>query len=257
MGRIWNHEESGSFYHGNLGCSDLGWGRCGDVVRNFLFETHFSTSLLSFTCSPGSITTLWWRPTLNTYLTCHSAMYIPTFYSRPQLLLRDLWQAQLHLWKVGPNYFFLQSQKTQTFLSTIVPLPLNLFNLSETSASFQCLDFPRPHLRSFQDKITINYQDNKCSLPVLSFSYWTPSSKTHDGWIHSSSSWLLLDWENCMTITTVPLQKGSHSWPTQFFLRPNMDPQPCLSIFWKIITNLHYPPGAIYLTKECLKENER
>ena len=136
MGRIWNHEESGSFHHGNLGCSDLGWGRCGDVVRNFLFETHFSTSLLSFTCSPGPITSLWWRPTLNTYLTCHSAMYIPTFYSRPQLLLRDLWQAQLHLWKVGPNYFFLQSQKTQTFLSTIVPLPLNLFNLSETLLPF-------------------------------------------------------------------------------------------------------------------------
>ena len=115
MGRLWNHEESGSFHHGNLGCSDLGWGRCGDVVKNFLFETHFSTSLLSLPCSPGLITSLWWRPTLNTYLTCHSAMYIPTSYSRPQLLLRDLRQAQLHLWKVGPNYFFLQSQKPRLF----------------------------------------------------------------------------------------------------------------------------------------------
>ena len=33
--------------------------------------------------------------------------------------------------------------------------------------------------------------------------------------------------------------------PNKFFLEPNMDPQPCPSILSKIITNPHYPPGAL------------
>ena len=68
-------------------------------------------------------------------------------------------------------------------------LLLNLFNLSETSASFQCLDLQGPHLRPFQDKSTVSYQDNKCSLPVLSFSYWTPSSK-NPWWMDSQLKFL-------------------------------------------------------------------
>ena len=176
----------------------------------------------------------------------HASNYVPPRPpSRPQLLVRRFLVSTGPSLKSWTQLFLYLMRESPTSVSSIVSLPLNLFNLSETSASFQCLDFQWPHLRPFQDKTTINYQDNKCSLPVLSFSYWTPSSKTHDGWIHSSSSWLLLDWENCTTIPTVPLQIGSHGWPTQFFLRPNMDPQPCLSILSKIITNLHYPPGAL------------
>ena len=73
----------------------------------------------------------------------------------------------------------------------------------------------------------------------------TLKQKTHDGWIHSSSSWILLDSENYMTITTDAVGKGSHGQTTPFLVKPNMDLHPCLSFVAKSITNLHYPSRAL------------
>ena len=254
--RLWNDEEHSSSHHGNVGCDD-GAG-VGVVMRSnpsslklsFLHYCAlcYCVHRLSFSSSPAlpppqafyDLSVPSWWPIW------HASNYVPPRHpSRPQLLVTRFLVSTGPSLKSWTQLFLSLIRESPTSVSNIVSLPLNLFNLSETSASFQCLDFQWPHLRPFQDKTTINYQNNKCSLPVLSFSYWTPSSKTHDGWIHSSSSWLLLDWENCTTITTVPLQKGSHGWATQFFLRLNTDPQPCLSILSKIITSLHYPPGAL------------
>ena len=127
----------------------------------------------------------------------HLTRYLPTSPPDPNSWSEDFWSAQLHLWKVGLSYFFLWSERapllspvlSHIHLIFLFLLLLNLFNLSETSASFQCLDLQGPHLRPFQDKSTVSSQDNKCSLPVLSFSYWTPSSK-NPWWMDSQLKFL-------------------------------------------------------------------
>ena len=144
--------------------------------------TQFSASLsppslcswLSLTSSPAPTTSLWgpqW-PMLRTYLTCHSTLYIPPLYPRPQILVsaapsQETW-AQLFLSLIT---------ESPTSFSGFLSLPLYLFNLSETSASFWGWGLQWPHPIPFQDKTSMKYQGNKCSLPVLSSSNWTPSSK--------------------------------------------------------------------------------
>ena len=57
-----------------------------------------------------------------TCLTCHSILYAPTFFSRPQLLDRRLVVSTAPSWKLGRSYFFLWSE-TPTSLSDMVSCP--------------------------------------------------------------------------------------------------------------------------------------
>ena len=94
----------------------------------------------------------------------------------------DIWSAQLHLWRSVLTYFSLQSQKTQLLSLALSHVQL----IYSTSLKLLILGGLGlwPHINPLQDKTTLNYQGNKCNLPDLPSSYWTPSTK-NPWWMNS------------------------------------------------------------------------
>ena len=196
---------------------------------------------------------------LSTYLTRHSTLCIPPLYSRPHLLVRKLLVSTGPSQETWLNYSFLWSERAwltspvlspfRSIYSTSLKLLLP-FGVEVSSDHIQYISKTKPRWTIR----TINVFANSLLLQLN-----TPKQKTHDGWIHSSSSWLLLDWENCTTITTDAVGKGNHGQITPFLVKPNMCLHPCLSFISKSITNLHYTWSTLImdLAKECMKENER
>ena len=82
---------------------------------------------------------------------------MPSSYVHPHILLQTPAPAQsmagtASSLKSWTKLFLSPITEIQTFLSTVVSLPLNLFNLSETSTSIWHLSLLWPHLNLFQDK---------------------------------------------------------------------------------------------------------
>lgn len=114
---------------------------------------HCVQSLRS-TSSPAPTTSLWWlqRPVKENYLTWNPTVHIPTFYSRPQLLVKRLPVSTAPSLRSWTQLFLSLITETATSLSGMVSLPLDLFSPSETSASFRDLGLLWPHLSGFQAK---------------------------------------------------------------------------------------------------------
>ena len=108
--------------------------------------------------------------------------YAPTFYSRPQLLARRHLISTAPSLKKCSHLFLSLITENPTSLPGIVACAIKLFHFSKTSA-FWCLGL-WPHINPLQDKTTLNYQGNKCNLPDLPSSYWTPSTK-NPWWMNS------------------------------------------------------------------------
>ena len=158
--------------------------------------------------------------------------YAPTFYSRPQL------PARRHLISTAPSlkkcsHLFLSLiTENPTSLPGIVACAINLFHFSKTSA-FWCLGL-WPHINPLQDKTTLNYQGNKCNLPDLPSSYWTPS--TPDGWIQGSCSLFSLSKRKLNNLYDSCFSKGQSRLNHTWLVNPVTDPQPYLSFLSKTIT---------------------
>ena len=119
-----------------------------------------------------------------------------------------------------------------TSLPGIVACAINLFHFSKTSA-FWCLGL-WPHINPLQDKTTLNYQGNKCNLPDLPSSYWTPS--TPDGWIQGSCSLFSLSKRKLNNLYDSCFSKGQSRLNHTWLVNPVTDPQPYLSFLSKTIT---------------------
>lgn len=131
-----------------------------------------------------------------------------------------------------------------TSLPGIVACAINLFHFSKTSA-FWCLGL-WPHINPLQDKTTLNYQGNKCNLPDLPSSYWTPSTK-NPWWMNSGLMFSVLPQQEK---TEQPLRQllfkrtitvESHM-ACQSYYRPSV----LLSFLSKVITNLYSTTGTLY-----------
>ena len=157
-----------------------------------------------------------WRPTWHAIQPRTSPHFTPDTKSWSE----DFRSAQLHLWEVGLSYSFLWSRRPQ-LLSPVLS-HFHLLYLSEISDSFWCLSLLQPQSFPRQN----HYQFNECHLLFFPPSIEHPQAKTPDGWILSSTNMLHSAGENQTMVTTVPSQKGNHSWITntityQSYYRPS------------------------------------
>ena len=78
--------------------------------------------------------------------------------------------------------------------------------------------FPVITLQSLLRQTTKNYQVSKYISSVLSAFIWTPQCKIPYGWIHSSSSVLLLSWRKLHNSYNSTFTRDNHGWITPFLV---------------------------------------
>lgn len=181
------------------GWSGQGWGRFGAVVKSFHSETQFSASL------PPPLTTFGWPqcPTLKTYMTPNPTPYITPFYSRHQVLVSTA--PSLRSWA---QLFLSLITETPTSLSSIISLPLTLplWNFR----FLMVFRFPATTVLSKTKPLSVQ----QMSSAILSSFYGTPSGK-NSWWMDSQLNKRSYSaGENRTMVTTVPSQRGNHSWIT-------------------------------------------
>ena len=164
--------------------------------------TQFSASLLlpslcswlSLTSSPAPTTSLWgpqW-PMLSTHLTRHSTLYIPHITPDPNSWSENFWSAQVHLTKLGSVIPFSDHREPDFHLRFCLPSTLFIQPLWN-SASFWGWGLQWPHPIYFQDKTTMNYQDNKCICQFSPPPIEHPQAK-NPWWMDSQLKFLAPTW---------------------------------------------------------------